>query len=353
MLPNIAMILIGEILIYLAICKKVEPTLLIPLGFGSILVNIPGSVATEAIERLFSIGISNYELLPLLLFIGIGAMIDFEPLLTNPKLAIFGLMAQSGVFFVLWLAKIIGFAPNDAASIAIIGAADAPTSIFVAQSLNSKYTPAIIVAAYSYMALVPIIQPIIVRVFTTESERKIRMKQPVCHVSDRTKILFPIITTILSGIIAPESSALVGFLMFGNLVRVCGVLDRLSQTAQNELSNLITILLGVIISARMNAAEFLRVDTVIVLGLGFIAFTADIIFGVFSAKVANLFLKDKINPIIGSAGISAFPMAARMAHKMGQKEDKQNYLLMHAASANVAGQIFSAIIGGLIIRFVY
>ena len=352
MLPNIIMILIGAILIYLAIHKKMEPALLLPLGFGAILVNIPGSGATEAIDRLFSIGIADYELLPLLLFIGIGAMIDFEPLLTNPKLAIFGLMAQGGIFFTLWMAQLLGFAPNDAASIAIIGAADGPTSIFVAQTLKSNYTAAIMVAAYSYMALVPIIQPPIVRLCTTKAERTIRMKPSTKKASKLAKILFPIIATIIAGIIAPESAALIGFLMFGNLIRVCGVLDSLSQTAQNELSNLITILLGITIAARMTAAEFLQVETIIILGLGLVAFATDTFFGVFSVKIANLFLKEKINPIIGAAGISAFPMAARVAHKIGQQEDNQNFLLMHAVSANVAGQIFSAIIGGLIISLV-
>ena len=352
MFLNIVMLLIGALLIYLAIAKKMEPALLLPLGFGAILVNIPGSGAADVINRLFSIGIAEYELLPLLLFIGIGAMIDFESLLTNPKLIIFGLTAQGGIFFTLWLAHLLGFAPNDAASIAIIGAADGPTSIFVAQTLKSNYTAAIMVAAYSYMALVPIIQPPIVRLCTTKSERKIKMAAPTRKVSTLTKILFPVITTVVAGIIAPESAALIGFLMFGNLLRVCGVLESLSRTAQNELSNLITIILGIAIAARMTAEEFLRVETLLILGLGLIAFAADTFFGVMSVKIINLFIKNKINPIVGAAGISAFPMAARVAQKLGQQEDNQNFLLMHAISANVAGQIFSAIIGGLIISLV-
>ena len=343
------MIAIGGLLIYLAIVKKMEPTLLLPIGFGTILVNLG---AGDAINQLFSIGIANHELFPLLLFIGIGAMIDFEPLLTNPKLIVFGLMAQGGIFFTLWLAHLLGFAPHDAASIAIIGAADGPTSIFVAQTLNSHYTGAIMVAAYSYMALVPIIQPPIVRLCTTKRERAIKMTSSHIAVSKRTKILFPIIITIIAGIVAPASVSLIGFLMLGNLIRECGVLDTLSKTAQNELANLITILLGISIAARMTADEFLRWETLLILGLGLVAFIADTVFGVLSVKICNLFLKNKINPIIGAAGISAFPMAARVAHKLGQEEDKTNYLLMPAISVNVAGQIFSAIIGGLIISLV-
>lgn len=352
MLPNIIMILIGALLIYFAVAKKMEPALLLPMGFGAILVNIPNSGAVDAITHLFNIGIAGHELFPLLLFIGIGAMIDFEPLFTNPKLAIFGLMAQGGIFFVLWLAHLLGFAPNDAASIAIIGAADGPTSIFVAQTLNSNYLAAIMVAAYSYMALVPIIQPPIVRLCTTKNERKIRMTPTIKKVSILTKILFPIFVTIVAGIIAPQSAALIGFLMFGNLIRACGVLENLSKTAQDDLANLVTILLGITISARMTAIDFLRVETLIILGLGLIAFAVDTFFGVVSAKIINLFIKNKINPMIGAAGISAFPMSARVVHKIGLEEDNQNFLLMHAVSANVAGQIFSVIIGGLVIELV-
>lgn len=345
-MEQIVMILIGVLLIYLAIGKKMEPALLLPIGFGTILVN---SGAAEVIDQLFKIGISGYELFPLILFIGIGAMIDFEPLLSDPKLAILGATAQGGILFTFWLAKLIGFAPNDAASIAIIGAADGPTTIFVAQTLNSNYMSAIMVAAYSYMALVPMIQPPVIRLCTTKEERKIRMQPTNRKVSKIAKIIFPIGVTIAACVIAPQSASLIGFLMFGNLIRSCGVLDNLSKTAQNDLTNLVTILLGIAISARMRAAEFLRMETLVILGLGFVAFVADTFFGVISAKVINLFLKKKINPMIGAAGISAFPTAARVVHQMGLKEDNQNHLLMPAVSANVSGQIFSAIIGGLII----
>ena len=343
---------IGCLLIWLGITKNMEPALLLPIGFGAILMNLPGSGAAEIIERLYSIGISDNELFPLILFIGIGAMIDFEPLLTNPKLMIFGAAAQGGIFFTLWLAGAIGFSPTDAASIAIIGAADGPTSIYVAQTLQSNYTAAIMVAAYSYMALVPMIIPPIIRLCTTKAERKIRMEYTGKKVSRRVKILFPIVTTMLAGIIAPESVPMIGFLMFGNLIRECGVLDSLSETAQKVLPNLITILLGISIAARMTATEFLKTETLIILGLGLVAFIMDTFFGVMAAKLINLLSKKKINPMIGAAGISAFPMAARVVHKMGLQEDNQNYLLMHTVGVNVSGQIFSAIIGGLIISLV-
>lgn len=345
-MDNVFMILIGLLLIYLAIGKKMEPALLLPIGFGTILVN---SGAAEAIDQLFKIGISGYELFPLILFIGIGAMIDFEPLLADPKLVILGATAQGGILITFWLAKLIGFAPNDAASIAIIGAADGPTSIFVAQTLNSNYMAAIMVAAYSYMALIPMIQPPVIRLCTTKEDRKIRMQPITRKVPKIAKIIFPIGVTVVACVIAPKSASLIGFLMLGNLIRSCGVLDNLSKTAQNELANLVTIFLGIAISARMRAAEFLRVETLAILGLGFVAFVADTFIGVISAKVMNLFLKKKINPMIGAAGISAFPMAARVVHQMGLKEDNQNHLLMPAVCVNVSGQIFSAIIGGLII----
>ena len=340
---------IGCMLIWMAITKNMEPALLLPIGFGAILMNLPGSGAAGAIERLYQIGIENNELFPLVLFIGIGAMIDFEPLLTNPKLMFFGAAAQGGIFFTLWLARLLGFSPMDAASIAIIGAADGPTSIYVAQSLGSNYTAAIMVAAYSYMALVPMILPPVIRLCTTKAERKIRMEYTGKKVSRRTKILFPIVVTVVAGLVAPESVPLIGFLMFGNLIRECGVLDSLSETAQKVLPNLITILLGISIAARMTAAEFLRMETLIILGLGLVAFIMDTFFGVMAAKLLNLVSKKKVNPMIGAAGISAFPMAARVVHKLGLQEDNQNYLLMHTVGVNVSGQIFSAIIGGLII----
>ena len=340
---------IGGILIYLAIKKDMEPTLLLPIGFGAILVNLPNSGAVETVKTLFEAGISN-ELFPLILFIGIGAMIDFGPLLSNPKLMIFGAAAQFGIFFTLCLASMF-FDINDAASIAIIGAADGPTSIVVAQKLNSKYLGAIMVAAYSYMALVPIIQPPVIRMLTTKKERMIRMPYEQTAVSQRTKILFPIMITVIAGLVAPESVALVGFLMFGNLIRECGVLNSLSETAQKVLANLITIFLGITIAFKMQAADFLALDTLLILGLGLAAFIMDTAGGVLFAKFLNLFLKKKINPMIGAAGISAFPMSGRVVHKMGLKEDPQNFLLMHSIGVNVSGQIASVIAGGLILNF--
>ena len=348
---QVAMWAIGGILIYLAIAKEMEPTLLLPMGFGAILVNLPNSGAAAVIEHLFEIGINQHELFPLILFIGIGAMIDFEPLLTNPKLMFFGAAAQFGIFFTLCMASLFGFEINDAASIAIIGAADGPTSIFVANMLNSNYTAAIMVAAYSYMALVPIVQPPIIKLCTTKAERKIRMTYTGKKVSKRTKILFPIIITAIVGMVAPDAVALIGFLMFGNLIRECGVLNSLSETAQKVLANLITIFLGIIIASRMTAAEFLRVETLLIMGLGLVAFIVDTFGGVMLAKIMNLFLKTKINPMIGAAGISAFPMSARVVHKLGLEEDNQNFLLMHSIGVNVSGQIASVIAGGLILAF--
>ena len=348
---------IGGILIYLAIKKEMEPSLLLPLGFGTILVNLPLSGAITqgdevgALDILFNAGIAN-ELFPLLLFIGIGAMIDFGPLLSNPKLMIFGAAAQFGIFFTLSMAVLFGFDLHDAASISIIGAADGPTSIFVAQFLKSSYLGAIMVAAYSYMALVPIIQPPVIKLVTTKKERLIRMPYKQNEVSKATKILFPIIITIITGIVSPKSVSLIGFLMFGNLIRECGVLESLSQTAQNVLANLVTIFLGFTISTSMVGTEFLKPTTLLILALGLVAFVFDTIGGVVFAKILNLFLRNKINPMIGAAGISAFPMSARVVHKLGLKEDNQNFLLMHTIGVNVSGQIASVIAGGLIISLV-
>lgn len=349
---------IGGVLIYLAIAKKMEPALLLPIGFGTILVNLPLSGAVTQGEEvgvltlLFDSGIAN-ELFPLLLFIGIGAMIDFEPLLSNPKLFLFGAAAQFGIFFTLSMARLFNFDLHDAASIAIIGAADGPTSIFVANVLNSQYIGAITVAAYSYMALVPIVQPPVIRLLTTKTERRIRMAYTPGSVSKTTKILFPVLITAVVGIVSNRSAALIGFLMFGNLLRECGVLNSLSDAAQNVLSNLITLILGITITAHMTAAEFLRVDTLLILGLGLIAFVFDTVGGVLFAKIMNLFVKNKVNPMIGAAGISAFPMSARIIQKMGQQEDPQNFLLMHAVGANVSGQIASVIAGGIILNMIH
>ena len=349
---------IGGVLIYLAIAKKMEPALLLPIGFGTILVNLPLSGAVTQGEEvgvltlLFDSGIAN-ELFPLLLFIGIGAMIDFEPLLSNPKLFLFGAAAQFGIFFTLSMARLFNFDLHDAASIAIIGAADGPTSIFVANVLNSQYIGAITVAAYSYMALVPIVQPPVIRLLTTKTERRIRMAYTPGSVSKTTKILFPVLITAVVGIVSNRSAALIGFLMFGNLLRECGVLNSLSDAAQNVLSNLITLILGITITAHMTAAEFLRVDTLLILGLGLIAFVFDTVGGVLFAKIMNLFVNNKVNPMIGAAGISAFPMSARIIQKMGQQEDPQNFLLMHAVGANVSGQIASVIAGGIILNMIH
>ena len=347
---------IGGVLIYLAIAKQMEPTLLLPMGFGAILVNLPvaveGTGVQHVLDTLFSIGIDGAELFPLMLFIGIGAMIDFQPLLTNPKLMIFGAAAQFGIFFTLALASLLGYDLRDAASISIIGAADGPTSIFVATELGSKYLGAIMMAAYSYMALVPLIQPPMIKLCTTKAERKIKMQYKGKPVSKTTKILFPIVVTVIVGIVAPDAVALIGFLMFGNLIRECGVMQSISETAQNALANLITIFLGITIASQMKAADFLQVDTLIIIGLGLVAFVFDTFGGIMVAKLMNLLTKEKINPMIGAAGISAFPMSARVVHKLGLEEDNQNFLLMHSVGVNVSGQIASVIAGGLILALV-
>ena len=347
----VVMWLVGGALIYLAIKKDMEPTLLLPMGFGAILINLPFSGATEVIETLYNAGIAN-ELFPLLLFIGIGAMMDFGPLLSNPRMLLFGAAAQFGIFFTLSVASLLGFDLKDAASIAIIGAADGPTSIVVANFFKTKYVGAIVVAAYSYMALVPIVQPFCIRLATTRRERLIRMEYNPQSVTKTTRILFPILVTIVAGLAAPASVALVGFLMFGNLLRECGVLDGLSDTAQKVLANLVTLLLGLTVAFRMKAEAFLELQTLMIMGLGLVAFMFDTFGGVLFAKLLNLFMKKKINPMVGAAGISAFPMSSRVVHKMGLKEDPQNFLLMHAAAANVAGQIASVVAGGLIIALI-
>ena len=356
------MYVVGALLIYLAIKKDYEPSLLLPMGFGAILVNLPMSGVLNQmvagvgesqgiIQWLFETTIEASEALPLLLFIGIGAMIDFGPLLSNPKMFLFGAAAQFGIFFAMIAAVMLGFDLKDAASIGIIGAADGPTAIFVANTLGSKYLGAIMVAAYSYMALVPIVQPPVIRLCTTKKERLIRMPYQKGSVSKTTKILFPIVVTMLAGLVAPASVALVGFLMFGNLLRECGVLNALSETAQNVLANLITIVLGLTVAGQMTADKFVRPDTLLILALGLVAFIFDTAGGVFFAKLLNLFLPEgkKINPMIGAAGISAFPMSGRVVNQMGLAEDNQNFLLMYSISVNVSGQIASVIAGGLIL----
>ena len=353
---------IGALLIYLAIAKDFEPALLLPIGFGAILVNIPfSSMVTQnipgygkvegIIDFLFDKGIST-EVFPLLLFVGIGAMIDFGPLLSNPKMLFFGAAAQFGIFGTLLLAVVLGFDLKDAASIGVIGAADGPTSIFVADFFSSKYLGPITVAAYSYMSLVPIIQPFAIKLVTTKKERLIRMPYNPKQVSRTTRILFPIGVCVIAGLIAPTSLSLIGMLMFGNLIRECGALTSISKTAQNELANLITLFLGITIASKMQAADFVTKETFMILGLGLLAFIFDTVFGVFFVKFLNLFSKVKMNPMVGAAGISAFPMSARVIHKMALKEDNQNFILMHTIGANVAGQIASVIAGGLIIYLV-
>lgn len=352
---------IGGVLIYLAIVKEFEPALLLPMGFGAILVNFPmtgvinqvvnGLEIQGILDFLFEGGIAT-EMFPLLIFIGIGAMIDFGPLLQNPFMLLFGAAAQFGIFFTICIAGLIGgFDIREASSIGIIGAADGPTSIFVTSQLAYDLLGPVTIAAYSYMALVPIIQPFAIKLVTTKKERSIRMKYKAENVSKMTKILFPIIITIIAGLIAPISLPLVGFLMFGNLLRECGVLDRLSNTAQNELVNIVTILLGITIATKMTAEGFLQFQTLLIIAFGLVAFIFDTIGGVLFAKLINLFRKEKINPMIGAAGISAFPMSARVIQKMAQKEDPQNFVLMYAVGANVAGQIASVIAGGLLLAY--
>ena len=359
---QVVMYVVGAVLIWLAIKKEYEPTLLLPMGFGAILVNLPSSGVLNQmmegagethgiIQWLFEVGIETSEAFPLLLFIGIGAMIDFGPLLSNPKMFLFGAAAQFGIFLTIVLAALLGFEIKDAASIGIIGAADGPTSILVSQVLGSNYIGPIAVAAYSYMALVPIIQPAAIKLVTTKKERAIKMEYRPNAVTKTTRILFPIMVTFVAGLVAPASVSLVGFLMFGNLIRECGVLNRLSETAQNDLANLITLLLGITIAFSMRADQFVTVQTIMIMALGLVAFIFDTIAGVVFAKILNIFSRTKINPMVGAAGISAFPMSARIVEKMGIAENNQNHLLMHAAAANVSGQIASVVAGGVVLQY--
>lgn len=360
---QLVMYVVGIVLIWLAVVKEYEPSLLLPMGFGAILVNLPlsgvldqtlqgGIEAHGIIEWLFNVGIDASEAMPILLFIGIGAMIDFGPLLSNPLMFLFGAGAQFGIFAAILLAAALGFDLQDAASIGIIGAADGPTSILVSQILDSRYVGAIAVAAYSYMALVPIVQPFAIRLVTTKKERQIHMEYNPSSVTKKMRIAFPIGVTIVVGLVAPQSVALVGFLMFGNLIRECGVLNTLSDTAQNNLANLITLLLGITISFSMRADQFVTPQTIMIMAIGLFAFVMDTIGGVLLAKIMNLFLKKKINPMVGGAGISAFPMSSRVVQKMAMEEDPTNIILMHAVGANVSGQIASVIAGGMVINLV-
>ena len=361
------MYVVGIILIWLAVKKEYEPSLLLPLGFGAILVNLPysgvvdqmvqGKVpAAGIIEWLFKTGIEASEAMPILLFIGIGAMIDFGPLLSQPVLFLFGAAAQFGIFAAILIACLMGFDLRDAASIGIIGAADGPTSILVSQVLGSRYIGPIAVAAYSYMALVPIIQPFAIRLVTTRKERCIHMEYNPKSVNKQLRIAFPIAVTIIVGLISPQSVALVGFLMFGNLLRECGVLGSLSQTAQNEFANIITLLLGITISFSMRAEQFVNPATLMIMVLGLVAFVFDTAGGVLFAKLINVFLKmagkKPVNPMIGGCGISAFPMSSRVVQRMAAREEPGNIILMQAAGTNVSGQVASVIAGGLVISIV-
>lgn len=354
---------VGIVLIYLAIRKKYEPALLLPMGFGAILVNLPNTgvitqeiagigQVTGIIEWLYKVGIESSEALPILLFIGIGAMIDFTPLLQRPVLFLFGFAAQIGIFVAIGLGLLLGFDLKDAVSVGMIGAADGPTSILVSQILESKYIGAISVAAYSYMALVPVIQPLTIKAITSKEERKITMHNSTGRkVSKLEKIIFPIAITVVAGLVAPMSVSLVGFLMFGNLIKECGVLDNILHTATDTLTNLITLLLGITISFQMQAEMFVRKETLLIMAIGLVAFVFDTIGGVLLAKGMNLFLKQKLNPMIGAAGISAFPMSARVVQKMAQEEKPGNVVLMQAIGANVSGQIGSVVVGGAILTW--
>jgi oxaloacetate decarboxylase beta subunit len=361
---QVIMFAIGFALIYLAIAKEYEPALLLPMGFGAILVNLPFSGVLNqvlpgvgethgVIQWLFEKGIGASEVMPLLLFIGIGAMIDFSPLLSRPVYFLFGASAHFGIFAAITLSCLLGFSLKDAAAIGIIGAADGPTTILVSQVLHSTYLGPIAVAAYSYMSLVPIIQPFAIKLVTTKKERLIRM-DPIAStdVPRALKIIFPIAVTIVVGFISPSAVALIGFLMFGNLIRECGVLQSLSEAAQKNLSNLITLLLGITIAFTLKAEEFITIDTLKILALGLVAFIFDTVGGVLFAKFLNLFLKKKVNPMIGAAGISAFPMSSRVIQKLALKEDPGNIFLMHAVSANVSGQIASVAASGLVLSLI-
>jgi len=348
------MFAIGGILIYLAIKKDYEPMLLLPIGFGAILANIPFSSAIGEdgfLSLLYNAGIRT-ELFPVLIFIAVGAMVDFTPLLQQPFMIFFGAAAQFGIFLTIIIAALFGFDIREAATIGIIGAADGPTSIYVASKLAPHLLGPISVAAYSYMALVPVIQPPVIRALTTKNERLIRMDSTDVKVSKRAKILFPIIVTLVAGLVAPMSVALVGSLMFGNLIRESGVMDKLSKAAQNELANLVTLVLGITIGSTMTADRFLQPSTLMIMVTGLVAFALDTAAGVLFAKFINLFLRKKVNPMVGAAGISAFPMSARVIQKLAQKEDPTNFVLMQSVGANVAGQIGSIVAGGVVLSLV-
>ena len=352
-IKNLTMIMVGGVLIYLAIKKEFEPVLLLPIGFGAILANLPLTGITDAAEGgflglLYQAGIKT-ELFPLLIFIGIGAMTDFGPLLENPKMALLGAAGQIGIFGTLLLALNLGFNLSEAASIGIIGAIDGPTAIYVSSRLAPHLLGAIAVTAYSYMSLVPIIQPPVMRLLTTENERKVKMPYTEKQVSKTVKILFPILVTIVISLLSPKASPLIATLMFGNLMRESGVVERLSKSAQNEIANITTIFLGLTVGSTMAGESFIQSDTLLILGMGLLAFVLDTMGGLLVGKLMYILSGKKFNPLIGAAGISAFPMSARIVQKVGQEYDLDNFLLMHAMGANTAGQLGSVVAGGVVL----
>ena len=347
----VVMILAGGVMIYLAIAKEYEPVLLLPIGFGAILTNLPlTGIAGEHgfLGILYQVGITT-ELFPLLIFIGVGAMTDFGPLLENPKIALLGAAGQVGIYTTLMLALALGFDLDEAASIGIIGAIDGPTTIYVSTKLAPHLLGPIAVAAYTYMSLVPIIQPPVMRLMTTDAERTVRMPYVQREIPKTTRVLFPIAVTIIVSLLAPVASPLIATLMFGNLMRESGVVDRLSKSAQNEIVNVTTIFLGLAIGSTMSGDKFIRLDTLLILGMGLLAFVIDTAGGVAFGKMMYLLSNKKFNPLIGAAGISAFPMSARVVQRVGQEYDYNNFLLMHAMGANTAGQLGSVIAGGVLL----
>ncbi len=351
---NAVMIAAGLILIYLAVAKDYEPVLLLPIGFGAILANLPLTGITEG-EGLLAVlreaGVAN-ELFPLLIFVGIGALTDFGPLLENPRMALLGAAGQFGIYVTLLLALLLGFPLRQAASIGIIGAIDGPTAIYVANKLAPEMLGAIAVAAYSYMSLVPIIQPPIMRLLTTEKERRVPMPYTRRPISKTARILFPIVTTLVVSLVSPQASPLIATLMLGNLLRESGVVDRLRMAAQNEIANVTTLLLGLAIGGTMNGELFIRVETLYILGIGLLAFVMDTVGGLLFGKRMYLLSRRQFNPLIGAAGISAFPMSARIVQRVGQEADYRNFLLMHAMGANTAGQLGSVVAGGVLLALV-
>jgi oxaloacetate decarboxylase beta subunit len=351
---NAVMIAAGLVLVYLAVAKEYEPVLLLPIGFGCLLANIPLADMTAAegmMAVIYNAGIST-ELFPLLIFIGVGAMIDFSPLLSQPQMVLLGAAGQFGIFGTLILAVLLGFPLNQAASIGVIGAIDGPTSIFVATKLAPELLAPIAVAAYSYMSLIPIIQPPIMRLMTTSKERQIRMDYAPRPISQKTLVAFPVVITLVVGLLVPEATPLISMLMLGNLLKVSGVVERLSKAAQNEIINIATLFLGLAIGATMSAAAFLNIATLKIMLLGLLAFALDTIAGLFFGKLMSMLSHGKINPLIGAAGISAFPMAGRLAAKMATEEDPDNFILMHAMGANTAGQLGSVMAGGILLAIV-